>query len=122
MNRGRLCEVIFREKEDYLRFMELLREGSTMWKVRIGASCMMPNHYDLMVQTYDDADLSRFMRHGDGVYTQPFNRSQNCDGCLFRGGTSIVRRVSRMSRNLPFLGPLWGQNGALPNLCSSADR
>ena len=84
MNRGRRREVIFPGPEDYQRFVELLQEGSSMWGVRIAAYCLMPNHYHLLVQT-PDANLSRFMRHVDGVYTQRFNRSHECDGSLFRG-------------------------------------
>jgi len=55
-----------------------------MWNVRIAAFCLMPNHYHLLVQT-PDANLSRFMRHVDGVHTQRFNRLHKCDGSLFRG-------------------------------------
>jgi REP element-mobilizing transposase RayT len=84
MNRGRHREVIFPGPEDYRRFMEVLQEASIMWNVRISAFCLMPNHYHLLVQT-PDANLSRFMRHVDGVYTQRFNRSQNWDGSIFRG-------------------------------------
>jgi REP element-mobilizing transposase RayT len=46
-----------------------------MWNVRIAAFCLMPNHYHLLVQT-PDANLSRFMRHVDGVHTQRFNREE----------------------------------------------
>ncbi len=55
-----------------------------MWNVRIAAFCLMPNHYHLLVQT-PDANLSRFMRHVDGVHTQRFNRFHKCDGPLFQG-------------------------------------
>ena len=55
-----------------------------MWNVRIAAFCLMPNHYHLLLQT-PDANLSRFMRYVDGVYTQRFNRAHNVDGSLFRG-------------------------------------
>jgi putative transposase len=84
MNRGRRHEVIFPEGEDFQRFVELLQEGSAMWNVRVAAFCLMPNHYHLLVQT-PDANLSRFMRHTDGIYTQRFNRSHDSDGSLFRG-------------------------------------
>ena len=84
MNRGRRREVIFPGPKDYQRFVELLQEGSSMWGVRIAAYCLMPNHYHLLVQT-PNANLSRFMRHVDGVYTQRFNRSHESDGSLFRG-------------------------------------
>src|SRR5512135_1317553 len=83
-NRGRRREVIFPGPEDCQGFMELLQEGSTVWNVRIAAFCLMPNHYHLLVQT-PDANLSRFMRHVDGVHTQRFNRFHECDGSLFRG-------------------------------------
>jgi len=41
-------------------------------------------HYHLLVQT-PDANLSRAMRHLNGVYTQRYNRIHHCDGQLFRG-------------------------------------
>jgi putative transposase len=84
MNRGRRGEAIFRNQADYALFLDLLREATTMWNVRIAGYCLMPNHHHLLVQT-PDANLSRFMRHVDGVYTQRFNRAHNCDGSLFRG-------------------------------------
>jgi len=84
MNRGRRREAIFSDPDDYLRFLDLLRQASAMWAVRIAGFCLMPNHYHLLVQT-PLANLARFMRHVDGVYTQRFNRSHNTDGSLFRG-------------------------------------
>jgi len=84
MNRGRRGEIVFVEGKDYLEFINLLKEASDMWRVRIGAYCLMPNHYHLLIQT-PDANLSRCMRHINGVYTQRFNRYHNCDGQLFRG-------------------------------------
>src|SRR5208283_2303645 len=82
-NRGRRGEANFLDGKDYLRFLDLLRQASVMWGVRIAGFCLMPNHYHLLVQT-PRANLSRFMRHVDGVYTQRFNRSHNSDGSLFR--------------------------------------
>ena len=84
MNRGRRSEKIFLNKTDYSTFLELLVESADMWNVRIAAYCMVPNHYHVLLQT-PNANLSRFMRHVDGVYTQRFNRSHHYDGQLFRG-------------------------------------
>jgi len=84
MNRGRRAEKIFLNKTDYTTFLELLMESAEMWNVRIAAYCMLPNHYHVLLQT-PDANLSRFMRHVDGVYTQRFNRCHHYDGQLFRG-------------------------------------
>ncbi len=84
MNRGRRGESIFRKKEDYLTFITLLQEAGDMWNLRVWAYSLMPNHYHLLIQT-PNANLSRCMRHINGVYTQRFNRSHHLDGQLFRG-------------------------------------
>jgi putative transposase len=84
MNRGRRGEAIFAGKDDYIQFVNLLKETVALWNLRIVAYCLMENHYHLLVQT-PDANISRCMRHINGVYTQRFNRRHGCDGQLFRG-------------------------------------
>jgi putative transposase len=84
MNRGRRGEKIFEDEKDYHAFVGLLEESSGIWGVRVSAYCLMSNHYHLLLQT-PEANLSRFMRHVDGVYTQRFNRRHKVDGQLFRG-------------------------------------
>ena len=84
MNRGKRGENIFTDKEDYYAFIELLKDCVDMWNVRVVAYCLMGTHYHILLQT-PDANLSRCMRHINGVYTQFFNRSHGLDGQLFRG-------------------------------------
>lgn len=84
MNRGRHGEKIFATKEDFGSFIDLLEELAEVFHVKIVAYCLMPNHYHLLVQT-PDANLSRSMRHLNGVYTQRYNKRHRCDGQLFRG-------------------------------------
>jgi len=84
MNRGRRGEEIFTGKNDYNAFIELLKELVEDYNVKIAAYCLMSNHYHLLIQT-PDANISRSMRHLNGVYTQRFNRIHLCDGQLFRG-------------------------------------
>jgi putative transposase len=84
MNRGRSKVQIFCSREDYSAFIEILKEASSLWKVRVAAYCLMSNHYHLLVQT-PEANLSRYMRHINGIYTQYFNRTHKSDGQLFRG-------------------------------------
>ncbi len=55
-----------------------------MFDLRVSAYCLMSNHYHLLVQT-PGANLSRAMRHLNGVYTQRYNRQRILDGQLFRG-------------------------------------
>jgi len=84
MNRGRRAEAIFLKKYDYVTFIDLLKESVDLWNVRISAFCLLSNHYHLLIQT-PDANVSRCMRHIDGVYTQRFNKAHHVDGQLFRG-------------------------------------
>ncbi|MFH2219223.1 MAG: transposase [Pseudomonadota bacterium] len=84
MNRGRRGEKVFKDTHDYKMFVDLLEQTSAMWNIRISAYCLMPNHYHILLQA-PDANLSRGMRHLNGVYTQRFNRRHFCDGQLFRG-------------------------------------
>ena len=84
MNRGRRSEKIFFVDADRQAFIQVLQEASELWNIRISAYCLMSNHYHLLVQT-PDGNLSRAMRHINGVYTQRFNRRHKKEGQLFRG-------------------------------------
>ena len=84
MNRGRRGEEIFSCKKDYEVFINLLKETAELWNVKVTAYCLMPNHYHILLQT-PDANLSRAMRHLNGIYTQRYNKMHGYDGQLFRG-------------------------------------
>jgi putative transposase len=89
MNRGRRKENIFLSRHDYETFIKILQETSAAWNLKVSAYCLMPNHYHLLVQT-PDGNISRCMRHINGVYTQRFNRHHGIDGQLFRGRYKAV--------------------------------
>ncbi len=84
MNRGRRGSDIFEEEEERKIFLILLKESTKLWNVHISAYCLMNNHYHILAKT-PQANLSRIMRHLNGVYTQRFNRFHGYDGQLFRG-------------------------------------
>lgn len=84
MNRGRGRKFIFHGDEYYNGFLETIGEACNRFGSIVHAYCLMGNHYHLLIQT-PFANLSRVMRHIDGVYTQRYNRLQCTDGPLFRG-------------------------------------
>jgi putative transposase len=84
MNRGLSRREIYLGDDDYEIFLGVLKETSKLFDIRVLAYAFMPNHYHLLIQT-PKANLSRAMRHLNGVYTQRFNRFHNNDGPLFRG-------------------------------------
>ncbi len=84
MNRGTSRRKTFLGKADYEQFLRTLSETHELWGVEVFAYCLMDNHYHVCLRT-PDGNLSRIMRHVDGLYTQRFNRAHRSDGSLFRG-------------------------------------
>lgn len=84
LQRGAARRPIFLSREDRGRFLALLGDIRRVWNVEVHAYSLMDNHYHLLIHT-PEGNLSRAMRHVDGVYTQRFNRAHGRDGPLFRG-------------------------------------
>lgn len=84
MNRARKGQEAFATVEDYKSFIDIIKDAAEIYNLKIAAYCLMPNHYHLLVQT-PDANLSRCMRHINGIYTQRYNIRNSYDGTLFRG-------------------------------------
>ncbi|MEW8045161.1 MAG: transposase [Candidatus Thiodiazotropha endolucinida] len=84
MNRGRGRQLVFREAAYYEAFLECLKEAHIRFGLEVHAYCLMGNHYHLLLST-PRSNLSRAMRHVNGVYTQRHNRLRKTDGPLFRG-------------------------------------
>ena len=84
MNRGRARHTVFYDASYYQAFLDTLAEVHTRFQGMIHAYCLMGNHYHVLLET-PKANLSRIMRHLNGVYTQRHNRLKRTDGPLFRG-------------------------------------
>jgi REP element-mobilizing transposase RayT len=84
MNRGRGRKAVFHDERYYAAFYQGLSEAHQRFGLEIHAWCLMGNHYHLLVRT-PRGNLSRAMRHVNGLYTQRYNRLKHTDGPLFRG-------------------------------------
>ena len=84
MNRGRARQPTFVDASDDQAFLDTVAEAHRLWGVEVFAYSLMGNHYHLCLRT-PKGNLSRVMRHVDGIYTQRFNRRHRRDGTLFRG-------------------------------------
>lgn len=84
MNRGRRRENIYTTSTDYHLFVDVMKETAEMFHLKVSAYCLMSNHYHLLVHT-PDGNLSRCMRHINGVYTQRYNRTHKKDGQALPG-------------------------------------
>ena len=118
MNRGRRGESVFADAKDFETFLVVLKESSEMFDLRVAAFCLMSNHYHLLVQT-PSANLSRIMRHVNGVYTQRYNRRRKIDGQLFRGRYKciLVEEDNHLLELLRYIH----QNPIRAKLCNSVE-
>src|SRR5436190_504148 len=84
LNRGANRKSIFLDQVDRAIFFRTLKDSVNLWRIRVHAYSLMDNHYHLLIET-PLGNLSRAMRHIDGIYTQRINRKSRRDGSLFRG-------------------------------------
>lgn len=89
MNRGGGRKDIFHNDKYYSLFLNILSDAHKKFDAIIHAYCLMGNHYHLILET-PRGNLSRIMRHINGVYTQKYNRLHKTDGPLFCGRFKAV--------------------------------
>jgi putative transposase len=83
-SRGDRREAIYRDDEDRGAQLNVIAQAMARFDAQVLAYCQMGNHYHLVLHTRQ-ANLSRTMRHVNGVYTQAFNRRHSLVGHLFQG-------------------------------------
>ena len=83
-SRGNARSNIYATDADRAEFLKLLSQTCERFNWHAYAWCLMGNHYHLVIETAE-ANLSRGMRHLNGVYTQTFNRAHKRVGHLFQG-------------------------------------
>ncbi len=105
-NRGNSKQQIFLDIEDYFRFISLLyacnqkenlkvdslKKGQTLYDIErgkslvaIGAYCLMPNHFHLLLTQSQENGISYFMQKFSTAYSKYFNKKYKRTGGLFEG-------------------------------------
>lgn len=104
-NRGTEKRKIFLDKSDYQRFLESLYLFNSTERVvlrlvpkkerfiydrdetivDIGAYCLMPNHFHLLIRSKNDFGISNFMKKLLTAYSMYFNKKYKRSGVLFQG-------------------------------------
>lgn len=100
-NRGTEKRIIFLDEKDYQRFIflmyicntqksielrnvnELFNRGETV--VDIGAYCLMPNHFHILVHEKEESGISKYMRKLLTAYSMYFNKKYQRTGKLYEG-------------------------------------
>src|SRR3989344_754162 len=107
-NRGNSKQKIFHDTEDYRRFITLLytcnsennfrmflvengfEKDPYLWQrgknlVSIGAYCLMPNHFHILVTEGEEGGISKFMQKLSTAYVMYYNQKYERTGGLFEG-------------------------------------
>ena len=74
-SRGNARQDIFLDDADRVGFLGVLSQVVAHYGWICHAYCLMTNHYHLLIEI-PEANLSKWMRQFNGVYTQAFNRCQ----------------------------------------------
>jgi len=106
-NRGNSKQKIFLDRKDFNHFLELVfvcnserninfrdlfqnsdtvfdfDRGETL--VDIGAYCLMPNHFHILIKERKSGNISLFMQKLATAYAMYFNKRYNRSGSLFEG-------------------------------------
>jgi putative transposase len=92
IQRGNDRQLIFREEEDYQRFLAWLKESARFYQVAIHAYVLMPNHVHLLATPIDSEGLAQMMQKLGRFYVPWFNNKYKRYGGLFQGRfrTSLV--------------------------------
>lgn len=107
-NRGNSKQIIFNDKEDMERFLNLLFIANKTEKfcirsiteekhlpiynsskeiklVAIGAYCLMPNHFHILITQVTENGISKFMQKLSTAYAMYYNKKYKRTGVLFEG-------------------------------------
>jgi len=110
-NKGGAGLTLFPSEKYFQAFLNGLEAASERFNVSVHAFCLIRNEYHLLVKT-PEANLSRFMRQVDGLYTQFYQSSRKSLGPVFHSRYKSVLlqakpyllEVSRYIHNLPARG------------------
>ena len=105
-NRGNSKQKIFHDQEDYFRFIGLLYACNSVNNFRIyglnerespydfercvllvdiGAYCLMPNHFHILITQTEKGNISKFMQKVTTAYVMYYNKKYERTGSLFEG-------------------------------------
>ena len=92
IQRGNDRQLIFRDPDDYQRFLVWLKASAKDYKVAIHAYVLMPNHLHLLATPDTQEGLAQMMQRVGRYYVPWFNAKYERSGTLFQGRfrTSLI--------------------------------
>lgn len=77
-------EYIFQNKNQKIKYIDLIKKYSKKYNILIVAYCVMDNHAHLITYSQDIEKISLFMKETNTEYALYYNKSKNRVGYVFR--------------------------------------
>ena len=81
-NRENRRNMLFKDDDDYKKFLSLLDKSMFEYEFQTHAYCLMPNHYHLLVMM-EERPLSQALKWLNGQYARYFNDRYEQNGHVF---------------------------------------
>jgi len=85
LNRGNGRNDVFHKEEDFLAFVNLMRETHEKVPMRLLGYCLMTNHFHLLLWPHEDGDLSRWMQWLMTAHVRRYHRHYGTNGHVWQG-------------------------------------
>lgn len=76
---------IFRDTEDYRKYLSLLKEAVSKYSLEVYNYCLVSSYVNLLVKTKEEGSLSLVMKYVTREYARYFNQKYNSSGHVFQG-------------------------------------
>jgi len=84
MSRGNRRNAIFKEKYDYVTFLEYIELVQGLFPFKLHSVCLMTNHFHMLIETAND-EIWKIMQKLLSLYASEFNHRYSYSGHLFEG-------------------------------------
>lgn len=84
MSRGNRRMAIFRDRWDYIHFLECVKFIMEKYPFKIHSICLMTNHFHVSIETLE-SEIWKIMQKVLSIYAEEFNHKYSLTGHLFEG-------------------------------------
>ena len=84
-SRGNQQREVFKERGDYIKYLDILERAKKKYEIMLYAYCLMPNHAHLLIELNRARAMSKFMHWLNRGYSAYFNTKYEMVGHIWQG-------------------------------------